>query len=111
MQHFLRCHKGELELELLAEVHGLVDVPNRTDIEIHAANLPTQLLGCIALGESRGQVNGADAVMASQNAVDTFMAARGCAEYRSLTSQSLTDAWIDAHPAPSTFPLAIRDPN
>ena len=74
-------------------VFGLVDVPNRSDIEIHAANLASQLLGCIALGESRGQINGVDAVMASQHAVDTFMAARGCAEYRDLRSdQAVTNA-------------------
>jgi len=29
-----------------------IDVQNRTDIECHPANLPSQLLGCIALGES-----------------------------------------------------------
>lgn len=29
-----------------------IDVPNRTDIEIHPANYPSQLLGCIAVGES-----------------------------------------------------------
>lgn len=29
-----------------------IDVPNRTDIEIHNANLPGQLLGCIATGLS-----------------------------------------------------------
>lgn len=27
-----------------------IDVPNRTDIEIHNANLPSQLQGCIAVG-------------------------------------------------------------
>lgn len=30
-----------------------IDVPNRTDIECHPANLPSQLLGCIAIGESK----------------------------------------------------------
>lgn len=29
-----------------------IDVPNRKDIECHPANLPSQLLGCIAVGES-----------------------------------------------------------
>lgn len=91
-------------------VYGVENVPNRSDIEIHAANLPTQLLGCVALGESRGTLNGQDAVLASQAAVDVFMAARGCAEYRNLTSATLTEAWIAAHPDESTFPLAVRDP-
>lgn len=89
-------------------VFGVDHVPNRSDIEIHAANLPTQLLGCVALGETRGQLNGQDAVMASQSAVDTFMAARGCAEYRNLTSEALADAWIASHP--HTFDLTVIDP-
>jgi Family of unknown function (DUF5675) len=29
-----------------------IDVPNRTDIECHPANFPSQLMGCIAVGES-----------------------------------------------------------
>lgn len=90
-------------------VFGVDAVPNRDDIEIHAANLPSQLLGCIALGESRGALNGADAVLASQAAVDAFMRARGCGEYRSLTTQALTDAWIAAHPDAVRFPLTVLD--
>lgn len=90
-------------------VFGVDNVPNRTDIEIHAANLPTQLLGCIALGESRGTLNGQDAVLASQAAVDTFMAARGVAEYRELTSDALTAAWISANPDAYRFTLAVVD--
>lgn len=35
-------------------VIGLSDVPGRSDIEIHVANKPSQLLGCIALGMSVG---------------------------------------------------------
>lgn len=91
-------------------VFGVTNVPHRTDVEIHAANVPTQLLGCIALGETRGTLNGQDAVMASQNAVDTFMAARGCAGYRELTTDAKTQAWITAHPTASRFTLAVRDP-
>lgn len=90
-------------------VFGVEHVPNRSDIEIHAANLPTQLLGCIALGESRGPLNGQDAVLASQAAVDVFMAARGCAGYRELTSEAKTQAWITAHPDASLFPLTVLD--
>jgi len=90
-------------------VYSINDVPNRTNIEIHAANLASQLLGCVALGESRGVLNGQDAVFASQSAVDTFMAARGCASYRELTTQMLTDAWIAQNPEASTFPLSVRD--
>ena len=105
---------GEYECALRFSPHhgfcvfGLVDVPNRSDVEIHAANLASQLLGCIALGESRDTLNGQDAVLASQAAVDTFMAARGVAEYRELTSEALTAQWIAAHES-VTFMLTIRD--
>lgn len=35
-------------------VPGIENVPNRTDIEMHPANWPSQLEGCQAPGESRG---------------------------------------------------------
>lgn len=89
-------------------VYGVDQVAGRSDIEIHAANLASQLLGCIALGESRGQINGQDAVFASQSAVDVFMAARGCASYRELTTEALTDAWIAENQDASTFQLSVR---
>ena len=91
-------------------VFGVDQVPNRSDVEIHAANLASQLLGCIALGESRGTLNGQDAVFSSQAAVDTFMAARQVAGYRELTSAALTAAWVEAHPDASTFSLTILNP-
>jgi len=37
------------------EVLGINHVPGRTDIEIHPANWPTQLLGCIAVGDNQSQ--------------------------------------------------------
>ena len=37
------------------EVLGINDVPGRTDIEIHPANWPTQLLGCVAVGDIQSQ--------------------------------------------------------
>ncbi len=46
-----------------------IDVPNRTDIEIHPANYPSQLLGCIAVGES---IDG-DALDNSRAAWDSLM--------------------------------------
>lgn len=90
-------------------IFGVDAVPSRSDIEIHAANLPSQLLGCIALGESRGTLNGQDAVLASQAAVDTFMAARGVAGYRDLSTDALTRAWIAENPDASHFTLTVLD--
>jgi Family of unknown function (DUF5675) len=46
-----------------------IDVPNRTDIECHPANLPSQLEGCIAVGES---IDG-DALDNSRAAFDEMM--------------------------------------
>jgi Family of unknown function (DUF5675) len=47
-----------------------IDVPNRTDIECHPANLPSQLLGCIAVGESKDN----DALDSSRTAFERMMA-------------------------------------
>lgn len=59
----------------------LHDVPNRGDVEIHSANwmgdkskgLQCQLLGCIALGEQLGELEGQRAVLASKDAITEFM--------------------------------------
>jgi hypothetical protein len=48
-----------------------IDVPLRTNIECHPANLPSQLLGCIAVGES---IDG-DALDNSRVAFDAMMLA------------------------------------
>ena len=50
--------------------HGFVwlarNVPNRTEIEIHPANFASDLLGCIGVGDSIGQISGVNAVLNSQ---------------------------------------------
>lgn len=38
-------------------LYGLIDVPGRDDIEIHAANDARELEGCIALGTEIGEVD------------------------------------------------------
>ncbi|MFI5228389.1 MAG: DUF5675 family protein [Gemmatimonadales bacterium] len=38
------------------QVYGVNDVPDRSDIEIHPANLAVELEGCIALGKHFGPV-------------------------------------------------------
>jgi hypothetical protein len=48
-----------------------IDVPNRTNIECHPANYPSQLLGCVAIG---GRQDG-DALDNSRDAFDRMMAA------------------------------------
>lgn len=77
--------------------HGLAlwefqAVPNRSFCEIHSANLPSQLLGCVALGQTRGELNGQRAVLQSQLAVDDFMGATLVSNYRSLNSPDAVTA-------------------
>lgn len=38
-------------------VYGLLDVPGRSDIEIHSANDARELEGCIALGTGFGEID------------------------------------------------------
>ena len=51
--------------------HGSVwmahNVPGRSAIEIHPANLADELLGCIGVGSSIGQIDKLPAVLNSQN--------------------------------------------
>lgn len=49
------------------DVWKVMNVPGRTNIEIHPANLASELLGCIGVGDSLGKVRGIPAVMNSQN--------------------------------------------
>ncbi len=48
------------------------DVPDRTAIEIHPANRPVELAGCIAFGEGIKEINGKLVLMDSGFAVDRF---------------------------------------
>lgn len=65
--------------------YELQDVPGRSDILIHAANLvgdkdlglKSEVDGCIALGLGKGFVNGQEAVVQSQDAVRAFEAYMG----------------------------------
>lgn len=43
----------------------ITGVPNRSEILIHNANLPSQLLGCVGVGKSFGYLGGKMAVMQS----------------------------------------------
>jgi len=51
----------------------LIHVPGRDRILIHAANLMTELSGCIAPGKSIGFITGKLAVMQSKVALAKFM--------------------------------------
>lgn len=68
-----------------AMVYHLQNVPDRSDVEIHAANFGgdkakgyrCELLGCIALGEGIGQLLGQKAVLNSQKAMREFQEKTG----------------------------------
>ncbi len=53
------------------EVQG---VPGRDAIEIHAANLPSELRGCIAVGRAFGRLKGHRAVLHSREALNLLLA-------------------------------------
>lgn len=71
----LKIPEGEYKITLYPspslkrEVPLLVDVPGRTYIEIHSANYPDELKGCIAVGVSRTN----NYVMESRKAFDALM--------------------------------------
>ncbi len=46
------------------------DVPGRSMIEIHSANIYTELKGCIAIGRRLGVLGGIPAVLESHAAMD-----------------------------------------
>lgn len=71
--------KRRLDSPKHGEVFELQDVPDATNIQIHAANLPDELEGCIALGVAFGQVQRKQdagplpGIVSSRTAVAAFM--------------------------------------
>lgn len=49
----------------------ITDVEGRTGILFHAANLVSQLLGCVAMGIRRGKLGGEEAVLSSGAALNS----------------------------------------
>lgn len=95
-------------------VYGYVDVPGFSDVEIHAGNELLDTKACTVVGATRGKlaVNGQllNAVLNSKPTLDAFMEARGCPEYKTLTSDSAVAAWIEEHPDAAEFTVTITDP-
>jgi len=60
--------------------YGVENVPNRTDVEIHAGNfcgdvsagLKTDVLGCIILGRAIGEIGNQKAILSSRDALQAF---------------------------------------
>ena len=55
------------------ECWEFVDVPERTQIQIHIANLGRQLRGCIGIGYRFGDLSGENAILQSTIAFNDFM--------------------------------------
>ena len=55
--------------------YEVLNVPRRSGIRIHSANFPSQVLGCIALGEKYGKMDGMQGVFCSVTAIRQFEAA------------------------------------
>lgn len=64
--------------------YQIMDVPGRTLIKIHVANIATQLKGCVALGVDLGWYKGMWSVSHSKRALNQFMAAMDGAETAEL---------------------------
>lgn len=56
------------------KVYEICDVPGRSDIEIHSANWPEQLLGCVATGTAFGKIEGRRGISESKKALDKLEA-------------------------------------
>ena len=98
-------------------VIGIDGVVHRLSIEIHSANWTKnpetgtwELLGCVAFGTVRSVLDGQDAILHSAIAVDDFYARQNFANYKQLTTEADTLAWIAAHPGAGCFTLTITDP-
>lgn len=72
----------------------LVEVQDRTDIEIHVANRASELAGCIGVGYELGCVDGEWAVLESRRALETLLLAM---RRRKLDR-------LDVHPPPILTP-------
>lgn len=82
--------------------HGLcyhvLDVPGRSDIEIHVANfvgdvnkgLKSDLLGCITLGMSIGILDGQKAIISSRGAVSRFQGDMLLEEFQLVISENFS---------------------
>ena len=64
--------------------YQVMDVPGRTLIKIHVANIVTQLKGCIALGVDLGWYKGMWSIIHSRRAMDQFMAAMNSRDIATL---------------------------
>lgn len=52
--------------------YEVLNVPRRSGIRIHSANFPSQVLGCVALGEKIGTMEGQTGVFVSVSAIRHF---------------------------------------
>lgn len=64
-----------LSPRLKKETYEVLNVPRRSGIRIHSANFPSQVLGCISLGEKFGKMEGKVGVFMSVAAVRRFNSA------------------------------------
>ena len=64
--------------------YEVMNVPGRTDILIHIANIQSNVQGCIGLGEQLGCINGQWAVLSSKRALRTFHTALEDTDDRTL---------------------------
>lgn len=97
------------------------NVDGRTWCEIHAANIPAQLLGCGAPGKTRApmmivpQPDGThypaqDGVTDSREALEEFMAECGVPNFMELDTPEKLAAFLKANPDLAMIAIRINDP-
>lgn len=90
------CHVSHSE-HFNRDLYHVLNVPNRTDVMIHPANLfgdttkgfKSQLLGCICLGTETGEMEGQMAVMNSKIAIAQFMQLLNNEDFTLIISNSI----------------------
>ena len=70
------------------DCYHIENVKGRSGILIHSANLPRQLLGCIALGSSIGILEGQKAVLSSKATVKSLEDIMGRKTFRLIISRN-----------------------
>ncbi len=94
-------------------VYGYMNVPGFEDVEIHPGNDVADTKACTLVGDSRGTVDIGDAVydavLNSRDTFKVFMTARGCPDYKSLTSWDMVRDYVLAHPDCETFTVEVSD--
>ncbi len=89
-------------------VLGIDGVPGRDGLAFDVANFPGQLLGCVAVGLSRGMLAGREAILSSGVAMKMLMKKVGCPDYADLLTPEEVADFLAEHSECLNIPLTIK---